>query len=83
MLFYIDEVALFNVFEVFYRISFEFFSGIIIANNDGMSMHLQNADGPHMINTALNGVVQGSCFVGARCQNHNFFGITNCSDADG
>ena len=77
------EIALFNVFEVFDRVGFQLFGCFVVANDDGMLVHLQNADGPHVVDAAFNGMVQCSGLVGTGCQNHYFVRVADGADADG
>lgn len=48
----------------------------------GMLMHLQDADRPHVVYAAFNCMVNCPGFIGSGSKNHHFFGVHNGSDTD-
>ena len=74
---------LFNIFKVFDGIGFKLVGGLVVTDDNAMLVHLEDADGPHMIDAALNGMVQRTGFFVAGNQNHNFFRVHNGSDTYG
>lgn len=74
---------LFNIFKVFDGIGFKLVGGFVVTDDNAMLVHLEDADGPHMIDAALNGMVQRTGFFVAGNQNHNFFRVHNGSDTYG
>lgn len=54
---------LFNIFKVFDGIGFKLVGGLVVTDDNAMLVHLEDADGPHMIDAALNGMVQRTGFL--------------------
>lgn len=42
--FLFDYFSAFNIFEISYRVGFQFIGCVFVADNQGMLMHLQDAD---------------------------------------
>lgn len=77
-----DDSA-FNIFEIIDNIGLKFADRRFIADNNPVTVHLQNAYRPHVVYAAFNRMVHSAGFFGAGCQNHNFFGVHNRPHAHG
>ena len=74
---------LFYVFEIAYGICFELIGCRFITDDDAVLVHLQDADRPHVIDAAFNGMMQSAGFLVAGGNNQYFFRIHNRANADG
>ena len=61
---------------------FQFVSGIFIADNDGMGVLLQVADGPHMVDWLFYAMTEGMGFIVATLHNHHLLSIHHCADTN-
>ena len=57
--------------------------GSFVADDDGVRVHLQGADGPFLADGALYGVLQGAGLVVAVADDEHLFGIHHGAYADG
>ena len=64
----------FLVFEVTVGADFQFGAGWFIADDDAVGVHLDGADGPHVIDAFLYSVLQGTGFVMAVAEDKDFAG---------
>ena len=81
--FSLQKVVLFNIFEVFIGVDLELATGSLIGNDDGMGVHLQAADGPHVVDGFLNAMLQGTGLVMAVNHDHDLSGIHDGADTNG
>ena len=56
-------MILLDVFEVVVRTYLQLGAGGLVANDDALRMELQGRDGPHLIDSALNSLLQSTCLV--------------------
>ena len=61
----------------------ELVGGSFVADNDGVRVHLQRADGPFLADGALDGVLQGACLVVSVHYDEHFLGIHHSAYAHG
>ena len=73
---------LFFVFEVAVGADLDFGAGWFIADDDAVGVHLDGADGPHVIDAFFYGVLQGACFVMAVAEDEDLAGCHDSADAD-
>ena len=53
-----DEVVFLDVLEILVGAHLEFVGGRLVAHDDAVLVHLQCADGPHVVDTPLDGGLQ-------------------------
>ena len=71
----LNKIILLDILEVFIGTDFQFIGSRFIAYDDAMLVHLQCADGPHVIDTTLNSGLQSTCLMVAVDQNHHLTSI--------
>lgn len=57
--------------------------GSFVADDDGMGVLLQAADGPHVVDGLFNTMAEGTGFIVAVDHNHHLLGIHDCADTYG
>lgn len=65
---------LFLVFEVAVGADLDFGAGWLVADDDAVWVHLDGADGPHVVDAFFDGVLQGAGFVMAVAEDKDFTG---------
>ena len=80
MIHYTFETLL--VLEIVICADFQFLTGIFIADDIAMLVHLQHAGSPHVADTTLNHVMEGAGFLGAVAENQNLTGSHHSAHAD-
>lgn len=68
-------MILLNVFKVVDGTNFKFYCSSIVTYDDSFRMQLQYADGPHLGDTSLYGMVKGLCLIMAVDEDENLLGI--------
>lgn len=79
----LQKVVLLNILEVFIGVDLELATGSLIGNDDSMGVHLQAADGPHMVDGFFDTVLQGTGLIMAVDHDHDLLGIHDSADANG
>lgn len=74
---------LFFVFEVAVGADFQFGAGWFVADDDAVGVHLDGADGPHVIDAFFYGMLQGARFAMAVAEDEYLTGCHDSADADG
>lgn len=73
---------LFFVFEVAVGADLDLGAGWFVADDDAVGVHLDGADGPHVIDAFLDSVLQGTGFVMAVAEDKDLAGCHDGADAD-
>lgn len=71
------------VFEVLVGADLEFGTGLFVASNNAVGMHLDHAGGPHVADAVLDHVVQCTGFLGSVHENQNLSGVHHGADSYG
>ena len=79
----LEKVVLLYVLEILVSINLELTTSSIVSNDDSMGVQLKAADGPHMVDTFLNTVLQGTGLVVAIHHDHHLLGIHDGSYTNG
>ena len=77
------KVGLLDVLEVAVGLDLELGAGVFVADDDGVPVHLQGADGPHLRDAAFYAVTQGAGLVVAVDDEHDLLGGHDSADTDG
>ena len=77
------QIVLLDVLEVLVCAVLQFVGGCFVADDDGVGVHLQGADGPFLAYGALDGVLQGASLVVAVHHDEHFLGVHHGAYADG
>ena len=72
-----ESFKFFLVFEVAVGADFQFCAGRFVADDDAVGVHLDGADGPHVVDAFFYGVLQGTGFVMAVAEDED---LTGCHD---
>lgn len=78
-----ESFKFFLVFEVAVGADFQFCTGWLVADDDAVGVHLDSADGPHVIDTFFYGVLQGAGFAMAVAEDEDLTGCHDGANADG
>ena len=76
------EVVFLDILEIVVRTNLDLGTCGLVAYDDPLRMHLQGRDRPHLVHTALNGLLQGACFVMTVGEDNNLFCVHHRSDTD-
>ncbi len=79
----LDQVVFLDIFEVTIGADLQFVGGGLVADDDAMLVHLESADGPHVVDTTLDGSLQGTCLVVTVDKNHHLAGSHHRTHAHG
>lgn len=71
------------VFEVAVGADFQFGAGWLVADDDAVWVHLDGADGPHVIDAFFYGVLQGAGFAMAVAEDEYLTGCHDGANTDG
>ena len=74
------EIILLDILEVVYGTNLELNCSCVVANDDAVLVELENADCPHLCNTALNCMVECLCLVVTVNEDENLLSIHNCAN---
>lgn len=77
------RVRFFNFLKVFDSFFLHVFGSRIIADDEGVLVHLQDAYRPHLADAAFNSLADCLGFVFAVGDNHDFFRVSDGADPDG
>ena len=77
------EIILLDILEVLVGAVLQFIGGSFVADDDGMGVHLQGADGPLLADAELDGMCQRACLVVAIGYDEHFLGIHHSANTDG
>ena len=77
-----QSFELFFVFEVAVCADFQFCAGWFVADDDAVGVHLDSADGPHVIDTFFYCVLQGAGFAMAVAEDEYLTGCHDGANAD-
>ena len=69
-----QSFELFFVFEVAVGADLDLGAGWLVADDDAVGVHLNGADGPHMVDAFFDGVLQGAGFVMAVAEDKDLTG---------
>ena len=81
--FVLKKIILLYILEILVSINLELTTSSIVSNDDSMGVQLKAADGPHMVDTFLNTVLQGTGLVVAIHHDHHLLGIHDGSYTNG
>ena len=79
----LKEVVLLYILEVLVGINLELAAGGFIGHDDSVRMQLKCADGPHLADTLLYAVLQGTSLVVTVYHDHYLLGIHYCAYTNG
>lgn len=77
------EIVFLDILEIVVRSDLDFGTCGLVAYDDTLRMHLQGRDCPHLVHTALDGLLQGARFIMTIGEDNDLFRVHNRSDADG
>jgi len=72
---YLQKIILLNILEVFIGAVLQFVRSIFGADDDGMGMLLQAADGPHVVDRLFYAMTEGAGLVVAIHHNHHLLSV--------
>ena len=77
------QIILLDILKVFVGIYLKLATGCLVGHDDGMGVHLETADGPHVVDAFLYTMLEGAGFVVAVDHDHDLLGVHDCSNAYG
>ena len=81
--FHLKKVILLDILEIFVGAVLQFVGGIFVADDDGMGMLLQAADGPHVVDRLFYTVTKGAGLVVTIHHDHHLLGIHDGANTNG
>ena len=78
----LDEILFLYILEVFVGADFEFVAGSFVGDDDGGGVEVEGADGPHLVDSLFDAVLQCASFIVAVHKDQNLFGIHYSTDTD-
>ena len=72
---YLQQLVLLDVLEVLVGADLQFVGSLLVADDDAVGMHLQGADGPHVVDASLDGSLQGTGLQVTVGQDHHLTGV--------
>ena len=68
------KIVFLYILKVAVSADLQFVGSRFVAHDDAVLVHLQCADGPHLSDTALDGMLQSACLVVSVAEDEHFLG---------